>query len=134
MNNVMTKAQELAEAVSRSDVYLRMKEKEAEVEADEAASAAIRRMADKRQRVEDLLSQKGMDPSELKLANAEMILAEREMNANASVMALKAARKEFTDMMDNVNRILRMVITGEVREEDLSSDCSGNCEGCSGCG
>ena len=134
MNEVMSKAQELAEAVSRSDEYLRMKEKEAAVEQDRAASGAIRRMAAKRQRVEELLSQKGMDPAELKLANAEMILAEREMNANESVIALKAARKEFTDMMDNVNRILRMVITGEIREEDLAEDCSGNCEGCNGCG
>ena len=134
MNEVMSKAQELAEAVSRSDEYQRMKEMEAAVEQDEAASSAIRRMAAKRQRVEDLLSQKGMDPAELKLANAEMILAEREMNANESVIALKAARKEFTDLMDNVNRILRMVITGEIREEDLAEDCSGNCEGCNGCG
>ena len=133
MNDVMAKAQELADAVSRSDVYLQMKEKEAMVEADEIAASAIQRMAAKRQRVEDLLSQKGMDPAELKLANAEMILAEREMNANESVMALKAARKEFSDMMDNVNRILRMVITGEIREDDLSGGCSGSCEGCNGC-
>ena len=134
MKNVMAKAQELAEAISRSDVYLRMKEQETAVERDEAASAAVQRMIAKRQRVEELLSQKGMDPAELKIANAEMILAEREMNANDAVIALKAARKEFTDMMDNVNRILRMVITGEIREEDLGLDCSGNCEGCSGCG
>ena len=133
MNDVMAKAQELADAVSRSDVYLRMKEKEAMVEADEIAASAIQRMAAKRQRVEDLLSQKGMDPAELKLANAEMILAEREMNANESVIALKAARKELSDMMDNVNRILRMVITGEIREDDLSGGCSGSCEGCNGC-
>lgn len=134
MKNVMAKAQELAEAVSRSDVYLRMKEREAEVERDPAAAAAVQRMIAKRRRVEELLSRKGMDPAELKLANAEMILAEREMNANESVMALKAARKEFSDMMDNVNRILRLVITGEIREEDLTADCSGDCGGCSGCG
>ena len=119
MKNVLEKAQELAEAVSRSDVYLRMKEKEAEVEQDEAASAAVQRMIAKRQRVEELLTKKGMDPAELRAANGEMILAEREMNANEKVMALKAARKEFTDMMDNVNRILRVVITGEILDEDL---------------
>ena len=122
MEEVMRKAQELAEAVSRSDVYLRMKEREAEVESDPAAAAAVQRMIAKRQRVEDLLSQKGMDPAELRVANGEMILAEREMNANEKVMALKAARREFTDMMDNVNRALRVVITGEIREEDLGAD------------
>ncbi|MBR2823285.1 MAG: YlbF family regulator [Clostridia bacterium] len=135
MKTVLTKAQELAEAISASDVYLRMKEMEAGVEQDPEAAAAVRRMMEKRERVEELLTRKGMDPGELKIANAEMILAEREMNTNEKVMALKTARKAFSDMMDNVNRILRVVITGEIREEDVAApDCSGSCEGCSGCG
>ena len=34
---------------------------------------------------------------------------------------------------DNVNRILRLVITGETEDEKGGSGCSGNCSGCSGC-
>ena len=56
------------------------------------------------------------------------------MNANEKVAALKAGRKEFADMMDNVNRILRLVITGEVREDDVKSKCNGDCSECNGCG
>ena len=37
-----------------------------------------------------------------------------------SIEELKDARKEFTSMMDNVNRILRLIITGEIREDDVS--------------
>ena len=107
---------------------------EEEMQEDEAAAAAVNNMMRKRQRVEDLLTSKGMDPEELKQANLEMAQAEREMNANEKVMQLKAARKEFSAMMDNVNRVLRLIITGEIREDDFSGGCSGSCDGCSGCG
>ena len=133
MKNVMQKAQELADAIAASDVYRKMKELEEEVQTDGDAVEKVSRLMEKRQRVEDLLTSKGMDPEELKQANAEMVQAEQEMNANAKVMALKAARKDFSTMMDNVNRILRIVITGEIREDDVSG-CTGNCEGCNGCG
>lgn len=133
MKNVMQKAQELADAIVASDVYQMMKRLEEEVQEDEAATLAVGNLMQKRQRVEDLLTTRGMDPEELKRANEEMNEAEREMNANEKVANLKAGRKAFSAMMDNVNRILRLVITGEIRDDDVSG-CSGNCNGCSGCG
>ena len=75
-----------------------------------------------------------MDPEELKEANLAMQQAEARMNANEKVAELKKARKAFSNMMDSVNRVLRLVITGELREDDVSAGCSGNCSGCSGCG
>lgn len=135
MKNVMQKAQELADAIAESDVYLRMKALEEEMQQDEAAAEAVNNMMRKRQRVEDLLTRKGMDPEELKQANREMIQAEALMNANEKVAALKAARKAFSGMMDSVNRVLRVVITGELRQDDFEggAGCSGDCSGCAGC-
>ena len=130
----MQKAQELADAIVASDVYRRMKELEEAVQDDEDAAEKVNNLMRKRQRVEELLTSKGMDPAELRLANAEMNAAEQAMNANGKVAALKAGRKEFAAMMDNVNRILRLVITGEIREDDVGGGCSGSCEGCNGCG
>jgi hypothetical protein len=45
---------------------------------------------------------------------------------------MREAQVKFQEMMDNVNRILRLVITGEV--EDAAGGCTGNCSSCSGCG
>ncbi|MBQ9211994.1 MAG: YlbF family regulator [Clostridia bacterium] len=134
MKQVMQKAQELADAVVASDVYRKMKALEEAMQEDPEAAEAVNQMMRKRQRVEDLLTEKGMDPEELKRANLEMVQAEKEMNANPRVMELKAARKEFSAMMDNVNRVLRLVITGEIREDDFQGGCGGNCNGCNGCG
>ena len=137
MDQVMTKAQELAEAISESETYLHMKALENALSEDAEAAELVNATARARQRVEDLLTEKGMDPAELLRANQEMQDAEKRMNLNPKVAELKAARKAFSTMMDNVNRALRLVITGELRESDFSPNpvsCGGNCAGCNGCG
>jgi len=133
MREVMKKAQELAEAIVDSAVYLKMKELEADVRHDPEANDALADMISKRQEVENILSSADMDPNELSRASLEMEEAEKRMNANEKIQALKEARGTFQTMMDNVNKILRLVVTGEVADESSSGGCSGNCSGCSGC-
>ena len=134
MRNVMMKAQELAEAILDSEVYTRMKQQENDVKRDPGAGAALSDMIEKRSRVENILSSANMDPNELAEASREMEEAEQRMNDNEMIKTLKEYRKDFQTMMDNVNRILRLVITGETEDENGgSAGCSGNCSGCSGC-
>ena len=134
MRNVMMKAQELAEAILDSEVYTRMKQQENDVKRDPEAGIALSDMIEKRSRVENILYSANMDPNELAEASREMEEAEQRMNDNEMIKTLKEYRKDFQTMMDNVNRILRLVITGETEDENGgSSGCSGNCSGCSGC-
>ena len=129
----MMKAQELAEAILDSEIYRKMKDQENAVRRDPEAAKALGDMIEKRQRVENILSAADMDPNELAAASREMEEAEERMNANGMIGTLKEYRKDFQTMMDNVNRILRLVITGETEDENGGSGCSGNCSGCSGC-
>jgi len=134
VRNVMMKAQELAEAILDSEVYTRMKQQENDVKRDPEAGIALSDMIEKRSRVENILSSANMDPNELAEASREMEEAEQRMNDNEMIKTLKEYRKDFQTMMDNVNRILRLVITGQTEDENGgSSGCSGNCSGCSGC-
>ena len=133
MREVMNKAQELAEAILDSDVYQKMKDQENAVRKDPEAAKAMGDMIEKRQRVENVLSSANMDPNELAQASKEMEEAEQRMNGNAMIKELKDRRKDFQTMMDNVNKILRLVITGQVEDESGAAGCSGNCSGCSGC-
>ncbi len=134
MREVMQKAQELAEAILASDICSKMKDLEAKVQTDEAAASAMGKMIEKRQAVENILSSADMDPEELARASEEMEQAEQEMNGNPMICELREARKDFSTMMDNVNRILRLVITGEVQEDDPGSGgCGGDCSRCGGC-
>ena len=134
MREVMLKAQELAEAILHSETYQKMKQQEAAARRDPEAAKTLSDMIEKRNRVETVLSAADMDPNELAEASKEMEEAEQRMNDNEMIRMLKDYRKDFQTMMDNVNRILRLVITGETEDENCkNTGCSGNCNGCSGC-
>ena len=134
MREVMMKAQELAEAILDSETYQKMKQQENDVRRDPDAARALSDMIEKRNKVEEILSAANMDPNELAEASREMEEAESRMNSNEMISMPKDYRKDFQTMMDNVNRILRLVITGETEDENGgNTGCNGNCSGCSGC-
>ncbi len=138
MKEVMQKAQELAEAIADSETYQTMKRLERDMFKDETAAALLAEMNHQRNRVEEILSSTNMNPEELAEASQAMEKAEKAMLENGKIQQLKAARKDFQTMMDNVNKILRLVVTGEVGEEDtrarsFRSACSGDCRSCGGC-
>ena len=117
MREVMTKAQELAEAILDSEIYQKMKKLEGEVRHDAEAGKLLGDMIEKRQNVEEILSSNKMTPDQLAAASREMEEAEKRMNANDKIQELKTARKDFQTMMDNVNKILRLVITGQIEDD-----------------
>lgn len=129
MQNVMQKAQELAEAILESSIYQKMHEAELQVNKNEEAVKAVSDFIEKRQAVENLLADSNMDHTALAEAGKAMEEAEKKLNEVALIKEMQDTRKEFTEMMNNVNRILRLVITGETEDE---CDCGGDCGGCSG--
>ena len=134
MREVMMKAQELAEAILDSEIYQKMKKLEGEVRHDPEAGKLLGDMIEKRQIVENTLSDSGMKPEDLAKASIEMEEAEKRMNANEKIQTLKNARRDLQTMMDNVNKILRLVITGQVEDENAGNGCcSGSCDTCGGC-
>ena len=135
MREVMQKAQELAEAIVESSIYQRMHAAELQVNKDEEAVKAVAEFVEKRQAVETVLAHSDMDHELLAQAGEEMEEAEKHLNEVPLVKEMQEARRDFTQMMENVNRILRLVVTGET-DDGCSGDCSGcsgGCEGCGGC-
>ena len=132
MRDVMMKAQALAEAICQSESYKTMHDLEEQVTKDEAATAAIAAYMEKRGNVELLLRSPEFDAEKVAAAGEELQAAEQAMEACTLVKEMREAQQNFQEMMDNVNRILRLVIAGEV--EDAASGCTGNCASCGGCG
>ena len=130
MRNVMLKAQALAEAILESGVYQRMHELEAQVAKDEAATTAIAAYMEKRSAVQALIGSAEFNPEKLAEAGQALEAAEKAMNECPMVEAMRDAQQQYQQMMENINRILRLVVTGEVEEEG----CSGNCASCGSCG
>ena len=131
MEKVLEQARLLAEAIAESDVYQKMHQCENDAMKDAEATRAIADFVEKRQRVESLLAEGTMDHTALAEASKAMEDAEKKVNEQPKVRAMQEARGEFTQMMNNVNQILRFIITGETED---NSGCSGSCESCGGCG
>ena len=132
MREVMMKAQALAESIVESELYKTMHSLEEEVTKDEKATALIAAYMECRSDVELLLRSPEFDAEKVAAAGEKLQNAEKAMEECTMVKDMREAQVKFQEMMDNVNRILRLVITGEV--EDAAGGCSGNCASCGGCG
>lgn len=131
MKQVLMQAEKLAQSIVDSEVFITMRRLENELTKDEQAAAIIMEVSEKRQAVEAILASCDLDHEALAKAADSLETAENAMEANELVTALKKARAEFSQMMSNVNQILRFVVTGETGEEE--GGCSGSCGSCGGC-
>lgn len=135
MRNVMLKAQELGEAILQSDVYTRLKDAEALIGKDEAATLAVAAYMEKRDAVQNMLSDReNLEPAKLAALGAELQAVEAAMNEQPAVQEMQSARKAFDDLMKSVNRVLELVINGSTDETPSAAGCTGSCASCSGCG
>lgn len=135
MKEVMMCAQKLAEAILNSDVYQHMHTLEEQVTQDEDATKAIAAYMEKRTAVEQAMRKPAIDPSQLAEAAQELEDVQQAMNDCPIIRDMRDAQKKYQDMMDNVNRILRLVVTGETEDDKggQTSGCTGNCASCGGC-
>lgn len=129
MREVMMKAQELAEAIVATGLYEKMQTLEKQVTADEEAAAAIADFVEKRNEFEAMIQQGNADKEAFAAAGQAYSAAQARVDENEKIIELREAQQAYNDLMENVNRILRLVVTGEVE----TGGCSGNCASCSGC-
>ena len=132
MENVLNHAEQLAEAILESEEYITMRLTEQAVMKDEEATLLISRYGEKRSQVENLLADANMDHGALAKAGAELEEAEHMMNDNKLLQKMRESNDAFTEMMKQVNKIIKFVVTGE--QEDEEAGCTGSCESCGGCG
>ena len=130
MSKVLDQAQKLAETILESSEYQNMHEAEQAVMKDAEATQAMAEYMQMRSQVESILANNDLDHTALAEAGVKLEDAEKKLNGLELVQKMQSARGEFTQMMQNVNQIIRFVVTGETGEE---GGCSGSCDSCSGC-
>lgn len=130
MQEVLKKAQELGLAILDSEIYKRSKQLEDEMMSDPEASRVLSHYMECQRRVNELLSDNEMDPAVLAQVGDELEAAREALNANALIKAAQEANKAANTMLDNVNSIIQLIVTGRTGE----GGCTGNCGSCGGCG
>ena len=131
MKKVLEQAEKLAASILDSDAFIAMRLAEQAVTKDEGATRLIADFIEKRQQVEKMLSENNLDQGELARAGDEMDAAQKRMNDCPLIEKMQSARAEFTNMMNQVNALIRFVVTGETEQPE--SGCSGSCDSCGGC-
>jgi cell fate (sporulation/competence/biofilm development) regulator YlbF (YheA/YmcA/DUF963 family) len=132
MNQVFLKTRELGDAIMQSEEYRAMKEAEERAMKNPDAAGAMGDYMEARQKIEAILEKDNPDPEELKKLSAEMDACQQRLSLIEDVQALTKAREDFSGLIEQVNQVLKFIITGQM--EEPKSGCSGRCGGCSGCG
>ena len=68
--------------------------------------------------------------------NAQAQALYGEIMKTESMTAYQAARAEFEQLLDGINRVIAMSAAGQDPDSydpNAQTSCSGNCSGCSGC-
>lgn len=132
MNQVFLKTRELGDAIMQSEEYKAMKEAEDRAMANAEAAAAMGQYMEARQKIEALLEKDNPDPETLKMLSAEMDSIQQRLSLIDDVQALTEARESFSGLIEQVNQVLKFIITGQMSQPKPS--CGGGCGSCGGCG
>ena len=135
MNPVFAKTRELAEAIMHSEEFITMKEAEERAMQNAQAAAAMAEYLEKRHEIEELMESSHPAPERLRELSDEIEIAQQKMKMVPDVVAMTEARENFSELINQVNQVLRFMITGETGENDTAqeSGCSGSCATCGGC-
>ena len=131
MEKVIECARQLGMAIVESDVFQNMQVTEAAAMGNEEVSNAMARFIELKQMIGDEMSKENADPMLLSEYGKEMDEMQQKLNSMQVVEEMTAARQRFSEMMNQVNKILEFLITGETASE--GGGCSGNCGSCGGC-
>ena len=96
LNNVMQRAQALAESILESEIYQGMKAAENRYMHDEQAIALTAAVNEKRHQVQELLTANDLDHEALAKAGEALEAVEEAMNDCPAVHELQDARRAFT--------------------------------------
>lgn len=134
MNTVFLKTRELADAIIRSEEYNNMKKCEEIALNNEAAAAAIAEYIGKRNEIGQLMENGSSASARLKTLSKELQEVQDKMSLIPEIVDWTNSREDFSNLMDQVNTVLRFIISGETGENaDKPSSCSINCSNCGGC-
>lgn len=130
MSKISDCARALGEAIVASEEYKNMQVTEAAAMGDPAVAEAMARYMELKNKLGEVMCSPDADADTISTLGREMDEIQQTLSAMPAVDAMTTARQQFSEVMNQVNRILEYIITGELPQQ---GGCSGNCSGCSGC-
>ena len=126
---VIDKAKELASIIAQSPEYITMRATEDAAGQDETLQELFKQYDSIHRDVEDETLKKEPNFDRIGSLTRDLDTVQQQIKAQPMYQALQAARKQFSDMMGQVNAELSAVLNPNGNQ----GGCSGNCAGCAGC-
>lgn len=128
--NVLEKAKELAGVIAQSPEYIAMRATEDAAGQDTQLQELFKKYDGIHRDIEEITLKKEPDFDQMDALARELEEVQQQIKAMPMYQALQAARKQFSDMMAQVNGELSAVLNPG---GNTGGGCSGNCAACSGC-
>ena len=127
---VIEKAKELAGVIAQSPEYITMRATEDAAGQDTQLQELFKKYDGIHREIEEITLKKEPDFDQMDALARELEEVHEQIKAMPMYQALQSARKQFSDMMGQVNGELSAVLN----PNGNSGGCSGNCAACAGCG
>lgn len=126
---VIDKAKELAGIIAQSPEYITMRATEDAASQEEQLQELFKKYDGIHRDIEEITLKKEPDFDQMDALARELEEVQQQIKAQPMYQALQSARKQFSDMMGQVNAELSAVLNPNGNQ----GGCSGNCAGCAGC-
>lgn len=134
MNNVFAKTQELGDALMQSEEYKAMKAAEETAMKNTEAAELMTAYIEHKNQLDELTRVPAPDAAAIAEHSQAMTELQSQIQAIDDIAALTQAREDFSALIDQVNQVLRFIITGQMEEESgEEGGCTGSCATCAGC-
>ena len=127
---VIEKARELAGVIAQSPEYIAMRATEDAAGQDTQLQELFKKYDGIHREIEEITLKKEPDFDQMDALARELEEVQQQIKAMPMYQALQSARKQFSDMMGQVNAELSSVLN----PNGSQGGCSGNCAARGGCG
>lgn len=129
--DIFEKSRELGELLVASDEYKKVQQAEEAFNDDEFAQKKVAEFNELQQNVQNLMQTPDPDQAAIAAEADRLRNMQAELIEMPSIKAMNDAQTEFSNLLTQVNQVLRFIITGQVDD----GGCGGNCASCGGsCG
>lgn len=129
--DIFEKSRELGELLVSSDEYKKVQQAEEAFNGDEFAKKKVEEFNELQQNVQNMMQTPAPDQSAIAAEADRLRNMQAELVEMPSIKAMNDAQTEFSNLLTQVNQVLRFIITGQVDD----GGCGGNCASCGGgCG
>ncbi len=136
MEKMIELAKSLGKELQQDERYLAFRKASEENDADESLQNLIGQFNLKRLDIGNEQDKPEPDSERINALNAEMKKIYSEIMSNQHMRDYQAARGEFEQLLDSINRIIAMSAAGQNPDDYdpmAEHSCTGNCSSCGGC-